>query len=160
VARRGLGQTEQPLSYNFRFSCSLDTNLAFFTENIILIAIAFASGAMLLWPMVMKRTAGASLDTLGATRMINDTQAIVLDVRASGEFEAGHLPNARNIPLAELDQRSGELAAGRPVIVCCNTGMTSAKGAAALRKSGRQEVFNLDGGLNAWRQAGLPIVKN
>lgn len=160
MARRGLGQTEQPLSYNFRFSCSLDTNLAFFTENIILIAIAFASGAMLLWPMVMKRTAGASLDTLGATRMINDTQAIVLDVRASGEFEAGHLPNARNIPLAELDQRSGELAAGRPVIVCCNTGMTSAKGAAALRKSGRQEVFNLDGGLNAWRQAGLPVVKN
>jgi rhodanese-related sulfurtransferase len=139
---------------------TLEFNLAFVTENIILLAIAFASGAMLLWPMIMKRTAGASLNTLGATRMINDTQAIVLDVRATGEFEAGHLPNARNIPLAELGQRIGELAAGRPVIVCCNTGMTSAKGAAALRKAGREEVFNLDGGLNAWRQAGLPVVKN
>lgn len=139
---------------------TLEFNLAFVTENIILIAIAFASGAMLLWPMIMKRTAGASLNTLGATRMINDTQAIVLDVRATGEFDAGHLPNARNIPLAELDQRTGELPAGRPVIVCCNTGMTSAKGAAALRKAGREEVFNLDGGLNAWRQAGLPVVKN
>ena len=139
---------------------TLEFNLAFVTENIILIAIAFASGAMLLWPMIMKRTAGASLNTLGATRMINDTQAIVLDVRATGEFDAGHLPNARNIPLAELDQRAGELPAGRPVIVCCNTGMTSAKGAAALRKAGREEVFNLDGGLNAWRQAGLPVVKN
>ena len=139
---------------------TLEFNLAFVTENIILLAIAFASGAMLLWPMIMKRTAGASLNTLGATRMINDTQAIVLDVRATGEFEAGHLPNARNIPLAELDQRTGELPAGRPVIVCCNTGMTSAKGAAALRKAGREEVFNLDGGLNAWRQAGLPVVKN
>ena len=139
---------------------TLEFNLAFVTENIILIAIAFASGAMLLWPMIMKRTAGASLNTLGATRMINDTQAIVLDVRATGEFEAGHLPNARNIPLAELHQRTGELPAGRPVIVCCNTGMTSAKGAAALRKAGREEVFNLDGGLNAWRQAGLPVVKN
>jgi rhodanese-related sulfurtransferase len=108
----------------------------------------------------LRHEAGASLNTLGATRMINDTQAIVLDVRATGEFDAGHLPNARNIPLAELDQRAGELPAGRPVIVCCNTGMTSAKGAAALRKAGREEVFNLDGGLNAWRQAGLPVVKN
>jgi len=139
---------------------TLEFNLAFVTENIILLAIACASGAMLLWPMIMKRTAGASLNTLGATRMINDTQAIVLDVRATGEFDAGHLPNARNIPLAELVQRVGELPAGRPVIVCCNTGMTSAKGAAALRKAGREEVFNLDGGLNAWRQAGLPVVKN
>ncbi len=133
--------------------------MAFITENILLIAIAFASGALLLWPYVLKRTAGASLDTLGATRMINDTQALVLDVRAPGEFEAGHLPNARNIPLAELDKRAGELPAGRPVIVCCATGMTSAKAASSLRKAGRQDVFNLDGGLNAWRQAGLPVVK-
>ena len=133
--------------------------MAFITENILLIATAFASGALLLWPYVLKRTAGASLDTLGATRMINDTQALVLDVRAPGEFEAGHLPNARNIPLAELDKRAGELPAGRPVIVCCATGTTSAKAASSLRKAGRQDVFNLDGGLNAWRQAGLPVVK-
>ncbi len=133
--------------------------MSFVTENIVLIAIAFASGAMLMWPIIMKRTAGASVDTLGATRLINDTQALIVDVRAPGEFEAGHLPGARNIPLAELDSRAGELPQGRPVIVCCNSGMSSAKAAAALRKAGRQEVFNLDGGLNAWRQAGLPVVK-
>jgi rhodanese-related sulfurtransferase len=114
---------------------------------------------MLLWPFIMKRTAGASLDTLGATRLINDTNAIVLDVRASGEFESGHLPNARNIPLDDLERRAGDLPAGRPVIVCCATGARSAKAAASLRKAGRQDVFNLDGGLNAWRQAGLPVVK-
>ena len=133
--------------------------MSFVTENIFLIAIAFVSGGMLLWPFIMKRTAGASLDTLGATRLINDTEATVLDVRASGEFEAGHLPNARNIPLDDLERRAGELPAGRPVIVCCATGSRSAKAAASLRKAGRQDVFNLDGGLNAWRQAGLPVVK-
>ncbi|MFM8547427.1 MAG: rhodanese-like domain-containing protein [Betaproteobacteria bacterium] len=133
--------------------------MAFITENLFLLAIAFVSGAMLLWPTIMKRTAGASVDTLGATRLINDTQAVVIDVRAAGEFEAGHLPGARNIALADLEQKMGELPQGRPVIVCCNSGMTSAKAAAALRKAGRQEVFNLDGGLNAWRQAGLPVVK-
>lgn len=133
--------------------------MSFLIENIFLIAIAFVSGGMLLWPFIMKRTAGASLDTLGATRMINDTNAVLLDVRAPGEFEAGHLPNACNIPLEELERRTGELPSNRPVIVCCATGVRSAKAAASLRKGGRQDVFNLDGGLNAWRQAGLPVVK-
>jgi rhodanese-related sulfurtransferase len=132
--------------------------VTFVTENIFLFVIAFVSGAMLLWPVINRRGANG-LDTLGATRMINDTNAIVLDVRAPGEFEAGHLPGARNIPLAELSGRVGELPAGRPVIVCCNSGATSVRGVGELRKSGRDQVFNLDGGLNAWRQAGLPVVR-
>ena len=136
----------------------LGSPVSFITENIFLFVVAFVSGAMLLWPMISRRGAHG-LDTLAATRMINDTDAVVLDVRATGEFEAGHLPGARNIPLAELAQRAGELPAGRPVIVCCNSGATSARGVGELRKSGRDQVFNLDGGLNAWRQAGLPVVR-
>jgi len=132
--------------------------VSFITENIFLFVVAFASGAMLLWPIVTRRGANG-LDTLAATRMINDTDAVVLDVRAPGEFEAGHLPGARNIPLAELGKRAGELPAGRPVIVCCNSGASSARGVGELRKAGRDQVFNLDGGLNAWRQAGLPVVR-
>jgi rhodanese-related sulfurtransferase len=132
--------------------------VTFITENIFLLVVAFVSGAMLLWPIVTRRSSN-SVDTLAATRMINDTQAIVLDVRAPGEFEAGHLPGARNIPLAELAGRLGELPAERPVIVCCNSGATSARGVGELRKAGREQVFNLDGGLNAWRQAGLPVVR-
>jgi rhodanese-related sulfurtransferase len=132
--------------------------VTFVTENIFLFVIAFASGAMLLWPVITRRGANG-LDTLAATRMINDTQAIVLDVRAPGEFEAGHMPGATNIPLADLSRRAAELPAGRPVIVCCNSGASSARGVGELRKSGRDQVFNLDGGLNAWRQAGLPVVR-
>jgi len=146
------------LFYNRRFT-DPDAEVDFITENIFLIAIAFASGAMLLWPMIMGRANGPALDTLGATRLINDTGAVVLDVRASADFAAGHLPNARNIPLAELDKRIGELPAGKPVLVCCNSGATSGRASALLRKSGRADVFNLAGGLQAWRQAGLPVVK-
>lgn len=131
----------------------------FVTENIVLIVIAFASGAMLLWPMLQGRAAGPSLDTLGATRLINDTHAIVLDVREPAEFAAGHLPNARNIPIAELDKRAGELAAGKPVLVCCASGSRSGRAAAVLRKAGHEQVFNLAGGIQAWRQAGLPVVR-
>ena len=133
--------------------------MKFFSDNIVLIAIAFASGAMLLWPVVMRRTAGASLDTLGATRLINDTGALIVDVRSPAEYAAGHLPNAKNIPLSDIDKRASELPGGKPVIICCASGMRSARAAAALRKAGRTDVFNLDGGVQAWQQAGLPVAK-
>jgi rhodanese-related sulfurtransferase len=131
----------------------------FIAENIVLIVVAFVSGAMLVWPAVQRRAGGPSLDTLGATRLINDTQAVVLDIREQAEFAAGHLPNARHIPLAQLAERAGELPAGKPVLVCCNTGARSASAAGVLRKAGRDQVFNLSGGLQAWKQAGLPVVR-
>lgn len=132
--------------------------MKFLIDNIVLIAIALASGAMLLLPLIQRRGAGAGLDTLGATRLINDTHAIVVDVREAGEFASGHLPNARNIPLGELEKRAGELPKGKPVLVCCASGARSGKAVALLGRDGR-EVFNLAGGIQAWRQAGLPVVK-
>ena len=131
----------------------------FIVENAVLIAIAFASGAMLLWPMLQRRAGGPALDTLGATRLINDTGAVVLDVREPAEFAGGHLPNSKNIPLGDLDKRVAELPAGKPVLVCCATGARSGRAAAVLRKGGREQVFNLAGGVQGWRQAGLPLVK-
>jgi rhodanese-related sulfurtransferase len=131
----------------------------FLTDNIFLIIIALASGTMLLWPLIMRQTGGPALNTLGATRLINDANAVVVDVREPAEFNAGHLPNARNIPLKDLDKRSGDLPAGKPVIVVCASGQRSARAAATLRKTGRDQVFCLDGGLQAWQQAGLPVLK-
>ncbi len=131
----------------------------FITQNLLLIAVAFVSGGMLVWPLVMRGTAGPSLDTLGATRLINDTGAVVLDVRAPSDYSAGHLPNARNIPLAELGKRVGEVPRDKPVLVCCASGMTSARAAGMLRKAGHKDVFNLGGGLRSWSAAGLPVVK-
>ncbi|MFP5460844.1 MAG: rhodanese-like domain-containing protein [Gammaproteobacteria bacterium] len=132
--------------------------MQFLTENFVLIAVALASGAMLLWPMVQRRASGPALDTLGATRFINDSGAIVLDVREPAEFAAGHLPNARNIPLGELDKRVGDLPKDKPVLVCCASGARSGKALSLLRQDGR-EAFNLSGGVAAWQQAGLPVVK-
>jgi len=131
----------------------------FVTDNIVLIVIAFVSGAMLLWPMIQGRAGGPALDTLGATRFINDSHPIVLDVREPAEFAAGHLPNAKNIPASELDKRVGDLPSGKPVLVCCASGARSGRALGLLRKAGHEQVFNLAGGVSAWRQAGLPIVK-
>jgi rhodanese-related sulfurtransferase len=130
----------------------------FFIENWGLILLAFISGGMLVWPLVARQRAGASLDTLAATRLMNDG-AVVLDVRENSEYAGGHLPNAKNIPTGDLDKRIAELPAGKPLLIVCATGQRSGKAASLLRKAGRDQVFCLDGGLGAWRQAGLPVVK-
>ena len=133
--------------------------MKFFLDNIYLVAVAFVSGAMLLWPLLRRGAGGASVNTLEATQLINRQDALVLDVRNAEEFQNGHILNARNIPLAQLDARASDIARhkGKPVIVACETGNRSGGAAAVLRKHGFTQVFNLNGGIAAWQQAGLPV---
>jgi rhodanese-related sulfurtransferase len=135
--------------------------MKFIQDNIFLIAIAFVSGAMLVWPLVRRGAGGATVNTLQATMMINREDALVLDVREPAEFAAGHILNARNIPLGELEKRADELAKWRekPVVVACATGNRSAAAAATLKKHGFAKAVNLAGGFGAWQQAGLPVGK-
>jgi rhodanese-related sulfurtransferase/rubrerythrin len=83
----------------------------------------------------------------------------LLDVRQAAEYEAGHLPGAVFIPLAELPERLDELDPGRPIVVYCASGLRSRGATALLAHSGFAEVHNLTGGLNAWHgplAEGLP----
>src|SRR5512134_459291 len=133
----------------------------FVTENIFLIAIAFVSGAMLVWPLVRRGAGGPSVGTLEATMLINQKDAVVIDVREPGEFAQSHILNARNVPLGELEARSRDLERfkEKPVIVSCATGNRSGSAASILRKHGFANVVNLAGGIAAWQQAGLPTEK-
>lgn len=132
--------------------------MQFFIDNALLIAVAFVSGGMLLWPLLRARAGGPALTTLQATQLINSKHAQVVDIRDGTEFARGSLPNARNIPLAELAARAGkELKKDRPVIVLCNAGNIAGRAAAQLRAAGVAEVYVLAGGINAWREAGLPL---
>lgn len=133
--------------------------LQFFVDNILLIAIAFVSGAMLLWPLIRNRAAGPAVTTLEATRLINSKNAQIVDVRSADDFAKGSLPGAKNIPLAAVKDRAGELKKDKPVIVVCDRGATAGPAAAQLRAAGLAEVYVLTGGLAAWREAGLPVRK-
>ena len=135
--------------------------LKFVTDNIFLVGVAFVSGAMLVWPAVRRGVAGATISTLQATLLINQQNALVLDVREAAEYEKGHMLNARNIPLGELEARAAEIDKhkAKPVIVVYDNGNRSGKAATALRKRGFEQVFTLGGGIGAWRQAGLPLEK-
>ena len=130
-------------------------------QNLLLVAVAFVSGAMLVWPLVKRGTGGPWVGTLEATMLINQKDALVLDVREPGEFAQGHILNARSIPLGELEPRIKEIERhkAKPVICTCATGNRSGSAAGILRKHGFTNVVNLSGGIAAWQQAGLPTEK-
>ena len=135
--------------------------LKFVTDNIFLVAVALVSGAMLVWPAVRRAGAGASVSTLQATLLINQQNALVLDVREAVEYEKGHMLNARNIAIGEIDARAAEIEKykAKPVIIVCDNDNRSGRAATVLRKLGFEQVFTLSGGIGAWRQAGLPLEK-
>lgn len=142
---------------------SVNPAVSFFADptNLFLIAVALVSGGMLAWPVLRNSGGGPGVNTLGATQLMNQKSALVLDVREPTEFAGGHIVNARNIPLGQLESRLAELNAfkAKPVILVCASGMRSSKAVGLLRKQGFGEVFNLLGGLSAWQQAGLPVAK-
>ena len=136
--------------------------MKFFSENVLLIGLALGSAFMLLWPM-LKRSAGgvANLTPNEAVLLINRTNAIVLDVRDDAEFAAGHIMDARHIPMAQLADRIKEIRKfqDKPVLVNCQAGVRSSKACDVLQKHEFSKIYNLQGGLNAWVQAKLPVVK-
>jgi rhodanese-related sulfurtransferase len=133
----------------------------FVRNNLLLFAVAFVSGAMLLWPLVRRSTGGPWVNPTQATQLINREDALVIDVRDAGEFAAGHVLGAKHLPLARLDPPGADLVKrkDRPVIVYCDGGDRASKAAAALRKQGFTRVATLAGGIGAWQQAGLPVEK-
>lgn len=77
--------------------------------------------------------------------------ALLLDVRTTGEFAQGHLPNAKNIPVASLAKRLSELPSKtRPIIVYCQSGVRSRRAARLLKAKGFRVVRNL-GGMSNWK---------
>jgi rhodanese-related sulfurtransferase len=84
---------------------------------------------------------------------------VLLDVREINEYEAGRLPKAIHIPLSQLASRAGELAklTARPIVAYCATGNRSRGAGAALARIGFKDIYNLDGGYRAWKDAGLPV---
>jgi len=96
-----------------------------------------------------------------AIRLINHEDAIVVDIRAEGEYRQGHILNSVHVPFNDLNDRIKKLDSHRerPVIMVCRTGQRSPGAGARLRKHGFEHVYTLKGGLAAWEQANLPVVK-
>jgi len=126
----------------------------------MLISIAVASGGMLLWPVVQGATGGGLAPT-AAVQLINREKAVVIDVCEPGEFAAGHVVGAKNIPLGELETKLGAAAKNKavPLILVCQSGARSGRAVAIAKKLGYEQAQSLGGGLSAWRAANLPVEK-
>ena len=133
--------------------------MKFIIDNIFLVAIAVLAGGALLWPALAPR--GKRASPLQLTQMINRGKTTIVDVRSSEEFATGHLRDAKHIPLADLGARIGELdkSKNRTVVMVCQTGARSDKAARQLQAAGFEDVHSLEGGLAAWKAAGLPLTK-
>ena len=138
----------------------MDQFLEFFSNHIFLFAAFSAIAGGLIWTFL--GSAGMTRVTPGiATRMINDEGALVLDVRSDGEFGAGHVVNAMNIPLGSLGDRLDKLEKfkNKPILPICGNGQQAATAAKTLRQKGFEQVFAVTGGIAAWREANLPLTK-
>ncbi|OGS98578.1 MAG: sulfurtransferase [Gallionellales bacterium RIFCSPLOWO2_12_FULL_59_22] len=83
--------------------------------------------------------------------------ARLLDVRTDAEVARGRIPQGDSLPLHLIPMRLNELDKTRPTVFYCQMGGRSAQAAAFAAANGFSDVYNLQGGIAAWMQAGLPV---
>jgi phage shock protein E len=83
----------------------------------------------------------------------------LFDVREQAEYDAGHIPGVKLIPLGQVPARMAEIPKDKAVILTCRSGNRSGQAADFLRQQGYTNVHNMEGGIVAWQQAGLPVEK-
>jgi rhodanese-related sulfurtransferase len=137
--------------------------LAAFAGRNPMLSAAFAGLTLaILWMEAMRLwRGGGQLAPAALTALVNREDALVVDVRAAVDFEKGHIPGAKSLPLAQVEPGQKLLAAAksRPVVLVCKAGQSAEGAAGKLRKAGFERVFVLAGGIDGWQQTGLPLAK-
>ncbi len=134
----------------------------FLKENAIYVGLAIGSAIALLWPLLNRGASGvANVSATEAVMLMSRSKPLILDVRDAKEFAAGHIQGAKNIPLAELASRVKEFEKfkDKPVLVHCQRGLRAKSACSILRAQQFSQLHNLQGGLDTWVEAKLPLIK-
>lgn len=93
--------------------------------------------------------------------LVNQENALVVDLRPIADFDKGHIAGSKNVPMSQFDPDIKPLAGAKalPVVLVCKTGQTATGAAARLKKAGFERIYVLDGGVMGWQQADLPLAK-
>jgi rhodanese-related sulfurtransferase len=102
-----------------------------------------------------------SLVPAQVTALINQENALVVDLRPYADFQKGHIAGSKNVLMSQFDPESKQLAPAKalPIVLVCQSGITVVGAAKRLKKAGFERVHILEGGIGAWQQAELPLVK-
>ena len=124
-------------------------------------AAVLAAAIVAFYEIRERMQAFAALTAMQAVRLMNQG-ALVIDLRGKELYDAGHIGDARNVPMAELESQADNLKKWRDknVITYCDSGAAGASGARTLMKLGFTKVFTLSGGMNAWIKDNLPVARS
>ena len=138
----------------------MEQYLEFTSNHPILVSALLFSFFLLVFSELRRKSRGlTNVEPQAAVALIN-ADATVIDLRSAEAFSRGHIVNATNIPLDELDASSDKLKnlGSKPILAVCDAGMSSNRAVDTLKKSGFDSVYSLKGGITAWTQANLPLV--
>jgi rhodanese-related sulfurtransferase len=138
----------------------MDQYLEFAANHTILVAALVFSFFLLVFTELRRKASGiVNVEPQDAVKLINN-DALVIDLRSPEAFARGHIVNAKNIPLDELEATNDKISGHRekPLVAVCESGTSSTRAVAKLRKAGFASVYGLKGGIAGWTQANLPLV--
>ncbi|MBR7887713.1 rhodanese-like domain-containing protein [Marinomonas sp. A79] len=110
---------------------------------------------------VERKNGPAGLTASAATTLINNEDAVVVDIRPEKEFKTGYITGSINIPATKMKDNLKRLEKHKddPIIIVCKSGVTSGPSAKDLQKAGFTKVYKLQGGVAEWQSSNLPLVK-
>ncbi len=138
----------------------METYLEFTSNHPVLVVLLLISFFLLIFSELRRKASGlVNIEPTAAVSLINQ-DAMIIDLRNKEAYSRGHIANAKNIPLDEFDAKRESIQKfkSKPVVAVCDSGISSTKIVNTLRQAGFESVFGLKGGMNAWGQAGLPVV--
>ena len=135
----------------------------FIVNNIMLFAaLAVVMVLLIKTELDQQVNKGLLLSPSMAIRLMNNhSDALVIDLRTAADYKKGHIKGSKSAPLNDLagSVESFSSYKDKAVLVYCNSGNTATKAIRILKKAGFEKVNNLEGGIAAWKEANMPLVK-
>jgi rhodanese-related sulfurtransferase len=118
--------------------------------------------AAIVWLELQSGAGGTRVSPPQAVDLMNYKKAVVLDARSQEDFNHGHIIDALHWPLQDLKPEHKKLQKykSKPIIIVCAQEQKALKAVMSLKQAGYEQVCTLQGGMEAWRQANMPVVKS
>ena len=146
-------------AFKLSLECSMDQLLTFIGNHPFLVGLVVVLLMLFIRNELVR--GGPAITTQEVVSLVNQEEAVILDVRPKEDFGEGHIVGAINIPYDKLDDRYSELNRfkEKALVVVCKMGQHSGAAGTLLKKQGFERVSRLKGGILEWRGQNLPVTR-